>query len=340
MIRVGVIGMRGIGSQHAEVYVNNRSSDLVAVCDLVKERADSAAERFGAKSFYNVPDMLRCEELDAVSVATGGFENGGDHYEPAIRCMEAGISVLCEKPISNNIHHARQMVDKARACDVRFGINLNHRFVPPAAKARGWIAEGRLGRLLLINMTMWIGNPNETSPWFHLRALHPHSIDIMRYFCGNVKRVQAFLNKAPGRSGDRETVCWSNAQINMHFENDVVGHLTGSYDTNPAHNLERCEVMGTEGRFVLDNCFEDLTLYPRRSEELTVVRNSIMGGLVFEDTFPRRINRWIEQLDEGASQSEIEGSGEEGLAVQEVIEAAIRSWEDRTIVDVPIVPGA
>jgi predicted dehydrogenase len=340
MIRVGVIGMRGIGGQHAEVYMNNSRSDLVAVCDLVKERADSAAERYGAKPFYNIQDMLNCEELDAVSVATGGFENGGDHYEPTIQCMEAGVSVLCEKPISNNIDHARQMVKKAHECNIRFGINLNHRFVPPAAKARGWIEEGCLGHLLLINMTMWIGNPNETSPWFHLRALHPHSIDIMRYFCGNVARVQAFLNKAPGRSGDSATVCWSNAQINMHFENDVVGHLTGSYDTNPAHNLERCEVLGTEGRFVLDNCFEDLTLYPRRSEELTVVRNSIMGGLVFEDTFPRRINRWIEQLDEGAPQSEIEGSGEDGLAVQEVIEAAIRSWEERTIADVPGVPEA
>ncbi len=340
MIRVGVIGMRGIGGQHASVYVNNSRTELVAVCDFVRVRADSAAERLNAKPFYDVREMLRREELDAVSVATGGFENGGDHYEPAIQCMEAGLHVLCEKPISNNIDHARQMVRKARECDVRFGINLNHRFVPPAAKARGWIEEGRLGHLLLINMTMWIGNPNETSPWFHLRALHPHSIDIMRYFCGNIKRVQAFLNKAPGRSGVNAPVCWSNAQINMQFENDVVGHLTGSYDTNPAHNLERCEVLGSEGRFVLDNCFEDLTLYPRRSEELTVVRNSIMGGLVFEDTFPRRINRWIEQLDEGAPQSEIEGSGEEGLAVQEVIEAAIRSWKEQTIADVPAVPGA
>ena len=340
MIRVGVIGMHGIGGKHAEAYVNNSRSGLVAVCDLVKERANSSANRFGAKPFYSVREMIDREELDAVSVATGGFENGSDHYEPAIQCMEAGLDVLCEKPISNNINHARQMVAKATERGVRFGINLNHRFVPPAAKARGWIEEGRLGHLLLINMTMWIGNPNETSPWFHLRALHPHSIDIMQYFCGNVARVQAFLNRAPGRSGDNATVCWSNAQINMHFENDVVGHLTGSYDTNPAHNLERCEVLGSEGRFVLDNCFEDLTLYPRRSEELTVVRNSIMGGLVFDDTFPRRINRWIEQVDTGAPQSEIEGSGEEGLAVQEVIEAAIRSWKERTIADVPKVPGA
>ena len=59
--------------------------------------------------------------------------------------------------------------------------------------------------------------------------------------------------------------------VNLFFENEVVGHLTGSYDANPGHNLERCEVMGTEGRFVLDNLYEELTFYPRRSNELTVI---------------------------------------------------------------------
>ena len=50
----------------------------------------------------------------------------------------------------------------------------------------------------MINMRMWINNPNETSPWFHLRALHPHSIDVMRYFCGDVKSVHAFLHEGQG----------------------------------------------------------------------------------------------------------------------------------------------
>ena len=60
----------------------------------------------------------------------------------------------------------------------------------------------------------------------------------MRYFCGDVTRVHAFLNQAPGR------ISYSNAQINVEFANGVVGHLTGSYDTNPAHNLERLEIAG------------------------------------------------------------------------------------------------
>ncbi|HET6382538.1 MAG TPA: Gfo/Idh/MocA family oxidoreductase [Armatimonadota bacterium] len=330
MRKVGVIGLNGIGKTHAGVYQSHPKADLRCVCDIDRSRADQAAEQFKTKAYYSVPEMLKAEDLDSVSVATGGFENGSWHFEPTMQCLEAGLNVLCEKPISNNIEHARQMVRTARDKNVYFGINLNHRFVPPAAKARGWMDEGKIGHPLLINMTMWIDNPNETSPWFHLRALHPHSIDIMRFFCGDVVKVQAFLNHAPGR------VCWSNAQINMLFKNDVVGHLTGSYDAAPRHNLERCEVMGTEGRFVLDNCFEELTLYPRRSEELTVIRNSIMGGMAgFGDTFRTRISRWIEQVDAGVPRGEIEASGEDGLAVQEIIEAAIQSHETGSVIDVP-----
>ena len=329
MLKVAVIGLRGIGNNHAEVYHKSAKAELVAVCDMVRERADEAAQRYAARAYYDLDEMLQQEDLDAVSVATGGVENGGDHYVPTMAALAAGTHVLCEKPISNDIVQARDMVRQAREQGVCFGINLNHRFVPPAARARNWIDEGKLGDLLLINMTMWIDNPNETSEWFHLRALHPHSLDIMRYFCGDVRRVQAFLNHAPGR------ICWSNAQINMEFENGVVGHLTGSYDAAPRHNLERCEVMGTEGRFVLDNCFEELTLYPRRADELTVVRNSIMGGVGgFGYTFDSRIDCWIEQLDAGTDAAEIEASGVDGLAVQEIIEAAIRSWQEGTIVEV------
>jgi predicted dehydrogenase len=330
MIRVGIIGMGNIGNTHAPVYAANPLSELVAVCDIIPERAEKAAARYGVPAFYSVEEMLRSVQLDAVSVTTAGMENGGDHFAPTLQCFEAGLHVLGEKPISNDIEKARILVQTAAEKGLYYGINLNHRFVPPAAKAKQWVEEGRLGQLLLINMTMWIGNPNESSPWFHLRALHPHSLDIMRYFCGDILRVHAFVNQAPGR------ICFSNAQVNLEFANGVVGHLTGSYDTNPRHNLERCEVLGTEGRFVLDNLYEELTLYPRHSDELTVIRNSIMGGLSgFGATFSNRINRWLEQIHAEVEPDEIEASGREGLAVQEVIEAAIRSTQSGQAEAVP-----
>ena len=170
MLKVAVIGMRGIGNNHAEVYHRSDKARLVAVCDLARERADEAASNYGARAYYDLDEMLANEALDAVSVATGGFENGSDHYLPTMAALEAGVHVLCEKPISNNIVEARKMVRKAREQGVCFGIDLNHRFVPPAARARSWIDAGQLGDLLLINMTKWIDNPNETSEWFHIEA--------------------------------------------------------------------------------------------------------------------------------------------------------------------------
>lgn len=334
-LRVGVVGMGNIGNIHAPVYQRRDDCELLAVCDIIPEKADKAARAYGATAYHSVPEMLEAVELDAVSVTTAGTENGGDHFQPTMQCLEAGLHVLCEKPLSNELDKARQMVETARDKDLYLGTNLNHRFTPMTATMKGWVDEGRIGQPLSMNMTMWIGNPNESSPWFHMRALHPHSFDIMRLFCGDAKKVQAFFNKAPGRSGpDKETVCWSNVHVNLTFDSGVIGHLTGSYDTNPQHNLERAELLGTEGRIVLDDCFQELTLYPRRSMDKTVITRSIFDTLNFDGTFANRIGRWVEQVRAGVPKDELDASGHEGYKVQAIIEAAIRSFQEEAVVAV------
>ncbi len=111
------------------------------------------------------------------------------------------------------------MVALAKQKNLRYGINLNHRFTPAALRAREWVDAGRLGEVNIINMTMWINNPNETSPWFHIRALHPHSLDVMRYFAGDVEKVQAFFKRGPRSDGpDGKRVCWSNVQVNLLYQ--------------------------------------------------------------------------------------------------------------------------
>lgn len=336
MLRVAVVGLGGIGNRHAGVYQNDERCELVAACDIIKEKADTAAERYGCQAIYSIQDMLSADlGLDAVSVCSAGEENGGDHYEPTMELLNAGLPVLGEKPISNRIAEAREMVTLAKKKNLRYGIDLNHRFTPAAARAKEWVEEGRLGELNIINMTMWINNPNESSEHFHIRALHPHSIDVMRFFCGDVKQVHAFFKRGLDRDGNRRK-CWSNVQIGMRFANDVVGNLTGSYDaTGPgsAYGLERLEVVGHDARFVLDDACEHLAFTPRRSME--VERYDYLGGMMsFNETFQSRIGRWIDQNVEGAAPEDVEGSGEEALKAQMVIEAAIESWEKGAVVDV------
>jgi predicted dehydrogenase len=327
MLRVAVIGMGPIGNLHARTYREDSLAELVGVCDLKAERADAAAERWGVPGFQNAEAMLHSLQPDMVSVTTGGYEYGSDHYVPTMQALEAGCHVLCEKPICNEIPKAEEMVARAREQRLCLGVNLNHRFTPAARLAKRWQQEGRLGHLLFVNMGMWIFNPNESSPYFQLQALHPHTVDIMRYFCGDVEAVQCFATKAPGRT------IWSTAQFNLRFKNGVVGSLTGSYDIKRGHPMERCEVAGTGGRFVIEDMYREVTLYPADSLEKTVYSNPVFGGMQsFDDTFRNRLHRFLEQVSDGVSPEEIDGSGADGLAAQKVLAAAIESLENEAVV--------
>ncbi|MFC1526965.1 Gfo/Idh/MocA family protein [Candidatus Latescibacterota bacterium] len=329
MLRIGIVGLGGIGNIHAHCYMDNKHTRIAAVCDVIEERADRAAEAYGAQAFYSVRKMLNSGiALDACSMCTAGVENGGDHYRPTMELLGAGIPVLGEKPISNDVSKARRMVALARKKRVRYGVNLNHRFTPAATRAREWLDQGRLGELNIVNMTMWINNPNESSPWFHIRALHPHSLDVMRYFAGDVDQVQAFFKKGKGRK------IWSNVQANLMFKNGVIGHLTGSYDAGGTYGLETLELVGSEGRVLINEACERLAYYPRFSQEVEVFEH--LGGMMsFPDTFPSRIAAWVDDVRKKTPPAKVDAKAEDALKVQLVIESIIKSWETGKVVTVP-----
>ena len=126
MINVGIIGLGFMGATHIAAFNAARQAqyacEIVAVCDISKERADKAAERYGCPGFYAIREMLaRGIRIDAASMCTAGKENGGDHYEPTMQLLRAGVPVLGEKPISNELPKAREMVALAKEKNLRYG---------------------------------------------------------------------------------------------------------------------------------------------------------------------------------------------------------------------------
>ena len=302
-------------------------AELVGVCDWLPERANAAAELYGVPAFYDVEEMLAALAPDICSVATGGYEYGSEHYLPTLQALEAGCHVLGEKPISNNISEAEEMVAKAAEKGLCYGINLNHRFTPAGRSAKRWVEEGRLGHLLFVNMAMWIMNPRESSPYFQIKALHPHTVDVMRYYCGDIEAVQCFAAKAPGRK------IWSTAQFNMRFKNGVVGSLTGSYDIERGHPMERCEVAGTGGRFVVEDMFREADALSRRQPGKDGLFKPILRRYArLRRHLSQPHSRFLEQVEEGVDPADIDGSGADGLAAQKVLAAAIESLETETVV--------
>lgn len=329
-VKVAVVGCGPIGNRHADIYKEDPLAELAAVCDLRGDRCGASAARLGVAGYNDVAKMLDEVRPDVVSVATGGIEYGSDHYMPVMQALEAGCHVLCEKPICNTIPEARKMVECAKRNRRCFGIDFNHRFTEAAKVATKWVQDGLIGQQLFVNMAMWIKNPNESSPFFMIKALNPHSIDVIRHFAGDIAAVQTFCTKAEGRT------IWTTMSLNLKFKSGAVGHLSASYDIQRGHPMERCEVAGLKGRFVLDDMWREATLYQAGNPIKQVYSNPVFGGhRDFVDTFRNRIHRFLEQVTEGASPEEIDGSGRDGLAAQTVLQCAIESLQYETIVQVP-----
>ena len=274
-LRVAVIGCGPIGNRHADLYQADPLAELVAVCDIRKDRCDTAAQRLGVPGFYDAPTML----------AT---------IKPDLACAK-----------------------KHQRC---FAIDFNHRFTDAAKVAKKWVDDGLIGHQLFINMSMWIKNPNESSPFYMIKALNPHSVDVMRHFGGDICAVHAFCTTAPGRT------IHTTMSMNVRFTSGAVGHLSASYDIERGHPMERCEVAGVKGRLVLDDMWREATLYPAGNPIKQVYTNPVFGGhRDFVDTFRNRIHRFLEQVSAGTAPDAIDGSGADGLAAQKVLQGAIDS---------------
>jgi len=350
-LKVGIVGMRGIGNRHAECHAADELADLVAVCDVVAARADEAAAKFGVKAYHSLADMLDGEELDVVDVATGGLENGSWHFEPAMEALAAGKDVLVEKPLSNDIGEARQMVAKADEMGVFLGCNLNHYFTPPAERARQYMDGGQVGELVYCLHKMGFhggeatfsptrGGRHAGFPYFHLKAFLAHPFSVMRYFCGDITHVQAFVDRPGFRRNAGDVLC-SIASIHVRFANGCVGYLLSQRGDAPygLGGWWSFELSGSKGAFCIENCIEKLTYWPAPQPGKAGSAAKMAGGGTggpevldtgitdFGETFPRRIHAFLEDVAGGVPKHKLRASGRDALATLEYTWAVMESYE-------------
>ena len=346
-LRVGVVGMRGIGETHAQAHSKDPLAQLAAVCDVVKDRADKAAAKFGVRAYHSLDEMLRHEELDIVDVTTGGPENGGWHFDPAMKALEAGRNVLVEKPISNDIGEARQMVRFAQEKDLYLGCNLNHYFTEPARQARKLMDDGKIGeQVYCLHRMGFIGGEAgynysggggnlDGFPYAHTKAFLAHPFSLLRHFCGDITHVQAFMDRPSfrRRAGD---LMVSVASIHVRFENGAVGYLFSQRGdaTMGLGGWWSFELGGTKGTFCIENCVEKLTYYPAPvpgqslglgGQPDPVVTNT--GIKDFGATFPVRIHAYLEDVANRVAKDKLRASGRDALATLEYTFAAVESYE-------------
>jgi len=196
-IRFAIIGCGRIAQRHAE-HIQN-FGQLVAVCDIIEERAKDLASRTGANAYRLASDMLQKEkDVDVVAICSPN----GLHAEHSIQSLNAGFHVLCEKPMAINVHDCGEMIKAAERNNKRLFAIKQNRFNPPVAAVKKALDEGKFGKLFSIQLScFWNRNADYyENSWKGSADLDggtlftqfSHFIDLLYWMIGDIKQVKGF----------------------------------------------------------------------------------------------------------------------------------------------------
>jgi predicted dehydrogenase len=239
-VRTGIIGCGKIAETHARALRESRLAEFAACCDTDADRAGALADTYDVPlRFTDVHDMLDRAGLEAVLICAPHPA----HAQLVVAAADAGVHVLCEKPIAVSLEAADQMIEAADRAGVKFGVIFQRRFWPAARRMREAIDAGRLGRLTLGECSVRIWRSREyfdSDPWRGTWATEGggvlmnqavHAIDQFQWFMGNA--VEVFGRYATLRHTSYIDV-EDTAVATVVFENGALGVIqaASTFETN------------------------------------------------------------------------------------------------------------
>jgi predicted dehydrogenase len=259
-LRIAVAGAGLIGRAHIALIRKSESCTLAAIADPTPQ-AQAFAKEIGVPHFQNLERMLDDVKPQGVIVATPNAA----HAANGLVCVERGIPVLVEKPITETVESAKRLVAAAKKADVPLLVGHHRRHSAIKAQAREMIRSGKLGRITSVTAftTFLKPDPYFDMTWRKEPGGGPvlinliHDIDDLRFLIGEIARLQAITSNAV-----RGFAVEDSAVVNLQFENGALGSITCSdaaaapwsweltSGENPAFARNRedcCFISGTEG---------------------------------------------------------------------------------------------
>src|ERR671911_2426551 len=197
---IAVVGAGGIGRCHVQLIRESRSCRLSALVDPAPAAADFAQEA-GVPIHTTLTDLFASQHPDGVMVATPNSL----HVENGLGCVEHGVPVLVEKPISDSVEEALRLAEAAEAASVPLLVGHHRRHSPILAKACAIVEDGTLGPIVAVMGSALFYKPDhyfDEGPWRREVGGGPilinmiHEVDDLRSLCGEIVAVQAFSSSA------------------------------------------------------------------------------------------------------------------------------------------------
>ncbi|MGM0841332.1 MAG: Gfo/Idh/MocA family protein [Bacillota bacterium] len=336
-LKIGVIGCGSIAQhRHLPEYANNENVEVVAVCDIVEERAWKVADAVGAKAYTNYKELLANAEVEAVSVCTPNYL----HAPISIDALNAGKHVLCEKPMATSSEEAQSMIDAAAKNGKKLMIAHNQRFVPSHQKAKQLIESGEVGKIYSFRSAFGHGGPEGWSAdgkdsWFFKKDeafigamgdLGVHKTDLLRYILGEeFAEVGAFVETSAKENADVD----DTAVCVLKTESGTIGTLAASWSYVSKEDNSTI-IYGEKAILRLEDDPVNSLIVQYSSGEVVKYE---LGGIQTNDDGGQTNSRVIDQFVHCIlHHAEPPVPGEEGKKSLEVVLSALESSESKRIV--------
>ncbi|MCK6066495.1 MULTISPECIES: Gfo/Idh/MocA family protein [Microbacterium] len=317
-VRIGLIGAGGIAGAHVDGYRRNPETvELVAVADPVRESAEKRRGSAGVRIFADYREMIAAGGLDAVDICLPHHL----HADAVIAAADAGLHVLCEKPLCLTLEEAGAITRAVERSGVTVMCAHNQLFLPAVAEAKRLIDSGALGRVYEVRTTDSFFNDftpesmgwrarAETSGGGELIDTGYHPLYLMQHLAGGAPvEVAAMLSRHRLEFMEGE----DSAQVLVRYDNGVVGHVVTSWAYEPALGTEKFSLVAERGSLSSDG----ITLTYRVRGEAPVTREF---APVHE--FEAEVGHFADSVRNGTRPIQ---THEEGIDVLGVILAAYES---------------
>ncbi|SDO11529.1 Predicted dehydrogenase [Paenibacillus sp. yr247] len=269
IFRIGIIGCGGIAKgKHLPSLKKLANVELVAFCDIVNERAEAAAEKYGAegaKVYEDYRELLLDASIDIVHVLTPN----DSHAEIAIAALEAGKHVMCEKPMAKTAADAKRMAETAKRTGKKLTIGYNNRFRADSQHLKRVCEEGELGEIYFAKAhairrravpTWGVFLDEEKQGGGPLIDIGTHALDLTLWMMNNYK-PKVVLGTSYHELSQKENAAnawgpWDPSKFTVEdsafgmivMENGATIMLESSWALNTLEVDEaKCSLSGTEG---------------------------------------------------------------------------------------------
>jgi UDP-N-acetyl-2-amino-2-deoxyglucuronate dehydrogenase len=192
-LRTALVGCGKVGDTHAQALSELPQSNFVAAFDVDKARADAFAQKYGAKGYANLEEMIDEAGVQTLSICTPH----PTHADVIVRAASMGVHALVEKPLASDLSDADRAIGAARAAGVKLGVVSQRRLYPPVARMAQAIKDGKIGQPILGTLVV-MGWRDEayykSDPWRGswgaegggvLVNQTPHQLDMLQWLMGS-----------------------------------------------------------------------------------------------------------------------------------------------------------